>query len=49
MKILMILVNAGFLKKSYEEGGVKVKGHSHLYGKYLGSAHLECNLNLSLS
>ena len=28
---------------------MKVKDHDHVTGKYPGSAHQECNLNLSLS
>ena len=36
-------------RKAYEEGEVKVKDHNHITGKYWGSAHQECNLNLSLN
>ena len=36
-------------KKAYKDSEVKVKDHDHIAGKYRGSAHQECNLNLSLS
>ena len=49
MKVSIILLNTGFVKKPFEEGAVKVKDHDHVTGKYPGSAHQECNLNLSLS
>ena len=35
-------------KNAFEEGGVKVKVHDHVTGKYRELAHQECNLNLSL-
>ena len=49
MKILIILLNVGFVKKAYEEREVKVKDHTLITGKYWGSVDPECNLNLSLN
>ena len=34
MKILIILLNVGFVKKAYEEREVKVKDHTLITGKY---------------
>ena len=48
-KILIILLNIGFVKKTHEKSVVKLKDHDHVAGKYQGSAHQERNLNLSLS
>ena len=44
MKILKTLLNVGFSKK----GEVKLRDHNPITGKYGGSAHQDCNLNLSL-
>ena len=30
IKILIILINAGFVKKAYEEDEVKVRDHDHI-------------------
>ena len=49
MEILIILLNAGFVKKHMKKVKLKVKDHIHIIGKYQGSAHQECNLNLSLT
>ena len=49
MKILIILLNAGFVKKHMKKVKLKVKDHNHITRKYQGSAHQECNLNLSLT
>ena len=35
-------------KKAYGNSEVKVKDHDHFTEKYRGSAHQECNLNLSV-
>lgn len=35
-------------KKVYEEGEVKVNDHDYTTGKYRGSVHQRCYLNLSL-
>ena len=44
--MLRNLLNAAFEKK-YDKENVKVKDHCHITGKYKGSAHEECNINLS--
>ena len=31
----------------YIEGNVKVRDHCHITGKYKGSAHSDCNINVS--
>ena len=49
MKILIVLLNAGFVKKHMKKVKLKVKDHNHITRKYQGSAHQECNLNLSLT
>ena len=49
MEILIILLNAGFVKKHMKKVKLKVKDHIHIIGKYQGSAHQECNLNLCLT
>ena len=49
MKILIILLNAGFVKKHMKKVKLKVKDHNHITRKYQGPAHQECNLNLSLT
>ena len=49
MKILIIMLNVGFVKNAGEEGEMKVKSHNYITGKYRESAHQEYNLNLSLS
>ena len=49
MEILIILLNAGFVKKHVKKVKLKVKDHIHIIGKYQGSAHQECNLNLCLT
>ena len=36
-------------KMVYEEVEMKMKDHNHVIGKYQGSAHQGCNLNLSVS
>ena len=36
-------------RKAYERGKAKVKDNDRVTGNYRGSAHQECNLNLSLS
>ena len=46
---MIVLLNAVFIQKAYEEGGVIVQNHNHVTGKYRGSAHQECNLNFSLN
>ena len=46
IKMLRNLLNAAFEKK-YDKENVKVKDHCHITGKYKGSAHEECNINLS--
>ena len=45
MKILKLL-ECWNCKKAYEEGE---EDCNHVNGKYRGSAHQECNLNLSLN
>ena len=35
--------------KAYEEGVKRVRDHCHLTGKYRGSAHESCNLNLKVT
>ena len=49
MKILIILLNAGFVKKHMKKVKLKVKDHNYSTRKYQGPAHQECNLNLSLT
>ena len=34
---------------SHVDGDVKVKGHSHITGKYRGSVHRDCNINVKLN
>ena len=33
----------------YVDNGVKVKAHCHITGKYIGSAHRYCNINVKLN
>ena len=33
----------------YIDNGVKVRDHCHVTGKYRGSAHRDCNINLKLN
>ena len=33
----------------YIEGNVKVRDHCHITGKYKGSAHRDCNINLKVN
>ena len=49
MKTLIIVLNAGFVKKHMKKMKLKVKDHNHITRKYQGSAHQECDLNLSLT
>ena len=35
--------------KQYVPADIRVRDHCHLTGKYRGSAHQDCNLNLQLS
>ena len=44
MKILIILLNVGFVKNAGEEGEMKVKSHNYITGKYRESAHQEYNI-----
>lgn len=44
--MLRNLLNAAF-EKNYDKENVKVKDRCHISGKYKGSAHEECNINLS--
>ena len=46
MKLLIILLNVWFVKKTYEEDEVKVKDHDHDTGRSRRSVHQECILNL---
>ena len=34
---------------SYAGGGVKVRDHYHITGRYRGSAHRDCNINVKLN
>ena len=34
---------------NYTDNDVKVKDHCHITGKYRGSAHRDCNINLKLN
>ena len=36
-------------KKLFTDEDKKVKDHDHIKGKYRGSAHLNCNINLKLT
>ena len=49
MKILKTLINVGFVVMFYVEGDVKVKDHCHITGKYRGSPHRVCNINVELN
>ena len=49
MKILKNLLSAGFGKKPFNEGYAKVKDHDHIAGKHRGSAHQDCDLNLTIT
>ena len=31
------------------EGGIKVRDHCHIAGRYRGSAHSDCNINVKLN
>ena len=35
--------------KDYIDNGFKVRDHYHITGKYRGSAHRDCNINLKLN
>ena len=35
--------------KDYIDANVKVRGHCNITGKYRGSAHTDCNINLKLN
>ena len=45
IKIFETLVNVGF-DNSFVDYDVKVKGYCHTTGKYSGSDHLDCNINI---
>ena len=34
---------------TYGDGDVKVKDHCHITGKYRGSVHRDCNINIKLN
>ena len=34
---------------AYADGDVKVRDHCHITGKYRGSAHRDCNINVKLN
>ena len=34
---------------NYIDNDVKVRGHCHITGKYRGSAHRDCNINVKLN
>ena len=36
------------LYNAYFDGDVKVRDHCHITGKYRGSAHRDCNINVRL-
>ena len=33
----------------YDQGDIKVRDHCHIFGKYRGSAHRDCNTNVKLN
>ena len=41
-------IKCWIFKKEYKEGEVRLRDHNPITGKYGGSAHQDCNLNLSL-
>ena len=36
-------------QKLFDAGDDKVRDHCHITGKYIGSAHWSCNINLKLT
>ena len=40
--------NCWICDKVYDDDDVKVKDHCHIIGKYRGSAHRHCNINVKL-
>ena len=49
MKILRTQLNVGFVIKNYIDSDVKVRYFCHITGKYGGSAHRDCNINVTLN
>ena len=49
MKILRTPRNVGSVIISYVDGSVKVRYNCHITGKYKGSGHKDCNINVKLS
>ena len=39
----------GIVPLQYTDEDIRVRDHSHITGKYRGSAHQDCNLNFRLS
>ena len=42
-------VKSRICSHAYVEGDVKVRDHCHVTGKYRGSAHRDCNINVKLN
>ena len=49
MKILRTLLNVGSVTRIMFDNDVKVRDHCNITGKYKGSAHGDCNINLKLN
>ena len=49
MKILRTLLNVGSVINDYIDDDVKVRDHWYITGKYRGSAHRDCNINVKLN
>ena len=49
VKILRTLTKCWICNHAYVDGDVKVRDHCHITGKYKGSAHRDCNINIKLN
>ena len=48
IKILKTVLNVGFVM-IFVDSDVKIRGYCHITGRYRGSAHRDCNINVKLN